>query len=274
MVLKGEKVEQINFDQFSNSMRFYCGGTVNEFYNVPLSENVDLLKVIRRNGRSAHFLHYVYTKERNGLRDHFFMRTQGPRSVFNRIPFVVHIAGKELARKLENKKSPLIIADIGGGLGFMANAIAYKYGKEVEVHLVDSHEEVIEKGKKITERIGNSKNIHFVKNNAEDFLKKNQQRFDLIISMGIVDYLSDKDANDFLKKAHNNVKSGGAIALTHIGKYFLSSLADKSRGEGVLNPNYREKNEVRSLLEKVGFSVEDITKEPLNVHTIAWGRKQ
>jgi len=109
-------------------------------------------------------------------------------------------------RKLGLKKGMKVL-DIGSGWGSFAKYAAEKYGVEV-VGVTISEQQV-----KLARERGPGLPVEY---RLEDYRKLNE-KFDRIISIGMVEHVGEKNYRTYMEVAHRCLKSGGLFLLHTIG---------------------------------------------------------
>jgi hypothetical protein len=231
------------------------------FVTAFLRETAGYGEVIRTHGNGAYFLHYAYISQPHGIFDPLFTRTGVTKGAVNRLPYVVEIVEKEYLN--HDDKTPFEIANLGGGFGFLDNIIA-GICPDVRIHVSDINEDVLEKGKKITSLNGVSKRIDFMRMEALEYVRTHEPK-DVLITMGIIDYLERQAAVEFLSELRKGIKDSGCLIATAVGPTRMGGIARKFG----LCPVYRTRDEVYELLDESGYREIDAFMESTGTNTIA-----
>jgi len=224
-----------------------------------------LAEVIKKHTNKAYFLHYVYLGVRRGIADHVLMNASASRGALNRFSYIFEIVGDEIHNF--NATRPLRIINLGGGFGFLDNVILGLY-KNVQTTVVDINTDVIQKGKAISELNGVCDRIAFHDEDARKYIEENDP-CDVLITMGIIDYMEIHESIEFLKGIRRGIVDDGTIIVTAVGPHIFNKLA---RIFG-LAPIYKTKNDVDEILKSAGYRDVEAVLEPSGTSTIARGRK-
>lgn len=144
-------------------------------------------------------------------------------SFYNYLPFNYYEDAEEPIRKIRSEnaillykdlhkimkktfiKLPLIklnrkiktVLDVGCGVGWFANSIAYHY--EVKVKAIDMSEKAVERAKTVTERLNLSELIEY--SVADLFSYEDKEKYDLVSSLGVLHHTHDcKEAFLYISK--------------------------------------------------------------------------
>ncbi|HIH31557.1 TPA: class I SAM-dependent methyltransferase [Candidatus Woesearchaeota archaeon] len=112
------------------------------------------------------------------------------------------------------------------------------------------------KGVDINPHLGRNLNIPIVKARADDFSKKiNNERFDIVASFWITEYLNPKELEMFFNESRIIAKNQGMFISTFISKKGLGNLYIKFAWllRGIKKYNYKQEY-VTNILKQSGFS--------------------
>lgn len=231
----------------------------------PVMSFSGLAEVIRMHGNNAYFLHYVYVNEKHGLLDQMFLNSGASVGARNRIKIITDKIIDEY--KNRNRSQPFVINSLGGGLGFIECVIAGTF-EEIRINVVDIDQDVLKKGSEIASINGISSSVRFIKDEAVQYVKKNNPS-NIVITMGIIDYLQKPEAIEFIQELKKGVQDGGTLIVTAIGPHRLNKLASIFG----LSPVYKTKEDVVEILEKSGCSDIAAELDPSGKITIAHVKK-
>jgi hypothetical protein len=183
-----------------------------------------------------------------------------------------HVIFPEAIKRIkEEKKSPIVIGNLGSGIGLdMINAVKLTNSSVESVLNYDTNQEAISLGTKIVsflEKDGQLKEgtIKYFLDSMTRFKKDSS---DLIAMIGVICGLKDDPARGLLKIAHSFLRENGEIVVSSSNYHMLKTdplanfLAqhigtrqDPSKGWGL---NFRTERTMRDLLFSAGFSSVDI----------------
>lgn len=106
----------------------------------------------------------------------------------------------------------------------------------------------------------------------EDFIQDTQEKADIVLMIGIMDYLKDKKAVEIVSRIYSILRPGGTLFTSNIvhngEKRFLDCVLDWPM-------IYRGGKELEELMSNSGFEKENfrIVYEPLGIHGVIVARK-
>lgn len=129
-------------------------------------------------------------------------------------------------------------------------------GIDVHATCVDKCPEAIELGSKIAELRGLSEKVSFKRKRfgVRDHYRDNT-RYDIVITQGILDYLSYDRAISLLENAWRISKDGGTLVTSNMNNHRWMRFWMEFFGEWRLN--YRNANELSAIIKESGY--EDVT---------------
>lgn len=179
---------------------------------------------------------------------------------------------KELIQDF-SKRSHVHIVGVGAGPGtnvIEAMALAKRYN--VTAYCLDLDDEAFAHGEMLKKRHGlEADRVKYIKGNAIELEKHVRVTPHIIKLIGILEYLSDKEASELFKFAYRVLDSHGAVVTHSISnrhgherfmKHFLN-----------LKLNYRSVSHISGMLEASGFYISHVEREPLGIYAAIVGRK-
>ncbi|XP_012521825.2 ubiquinone biosynthesis O-methyltransferase isoform X2 [Monomorium pharaonis] len=174
--------------------------------------------------------------------------------------------------KMQNSNFPLEgikIMDVGCGGGILTESLA-KLGAQVTG--IDPSAELIDVAKEHVKLNSNiSQRINYLQTTAEDFVQKERETYDAVITCEVLQYVPDPQL--FLKECAKMVKPGKSIFVMTINKTFTSWLSAIVACEyifgriprGTFDWNkFVPSHEVQRTLENYGFEVKSIVGVSFN----------
>lgn len=215
-----------------------------------------------KNSGSYRFADHIYANKPKGkfiigyLLDFIFLKLKSARSLRSR-----YIHAKEEIYNLiltTNHKNPIDILAVPSGLAREFFEVAHElkmanhpFYQRIRWHGIDLDHELVE----IVTRENNhhKHKMFFWQGDAfhEETYQKNQ-KYDMIISTGFVDFLNDQDTLCFYKITHTNLKSGGIFFTSGMRPHKLSEYLMKTFAE--LHTQYRSEESLKRLAHQAGFS--------------------
>ena len=150
--------------------------------------------------------------------------------------------------------------------------VPFNEGPAVNVMLVDIDEEALRFSEKLAE-ILNVNSAIFVKGNFFRLERHcGEFRPDIVEAVGLLDYLTEKQAVILLKKIWQILAFGGSVITANIAPNLEAPFVTKGIGWPMV---YRTPLQLVDLLVKAGFPAEAIRikQEPLGIHTMAIAQK-
>ncbi len=173
----------------------------------------------------------------------------------------LHIA--ETIKQLMNKHGLKNLLDVGCGTG---RIVKYFCDKGYKAIGCDNYNEALKAARKI-----NKKNS-IVKASAIKLPFKNTS-FDMIISISVIEHLTSKDAEKFIKEANRVLKSGGFIFLVTPNFATPIRLLQGKKWFGYSDPthiNFYTPKSLSALLKKIGFIHTKTNFKTIYVQTFDW----
>lgn len=163
--------------------------------------------------------------------------------------------------KLRDQNNRLIIIDYGCG---SASIINYIPKKKVEKYYGwDVNENSINKAK--SDYPGNMYHFSLAKKNVPDF-SKSIKNVDLIISIGVMQYLNSKQIDDFVKYSMKTLKKNGFLVISCASNHLIYRFLDIYQ---FFSPHlYINSRDYLRKLEKAGFRVEFANEKGLIISPI------
>jgi len=133
--------------------------------------------------------------------------------------------------------------------------------KNVSFDCVDNDSRAIEFSKKLLEK---NNNIRFFKRNAlrialsKNISKKISQRYDVIYSAGLFDYLNKKISMKLIEALKSLLVAGGKIIIANVTDKYSNPSVCFMEWAGDWNLIYRSDNELKDIFIKSGFNKDDI----------------
>lgn len=165
---------------------------------------------------------------------------------------------------------PVTLLGVGAGPGrHVQTAISRLQlsAAEVHAHLIDLDDDAFEYGQRLAEQLGISDCISFLQGDAREIqtvlpdVKPN-----IVKLIGLIEYLNDQQLHELLTALHTIMVPGGNL-VTH-------GILDPWHGAPSLKRIFnlqhirRSGDDVRQILETVGFRVIDQVTEPMGIYPI------
>jgi len=197
------------------------------------------------------------------------------KSIRNRL-FLVKNELAKVIQKLANQKESIRILSIGSGSArSVLETIASFNGtsRRVEALLIDIDPSAIEFSKNLARQLKiNGCTARLTGNFFR--LERDAAEFnpDIIELVGLLDYLTDKQAIVLLGKIHRILAIKGYVITGNITPNIEAPFVTKGINWPMI---YRTPEELRNLLVKAGFSTKNvrIEQEPLGIHMVAIAQK-
>lgn len=179
--------------------------------------------------------------------------------------------GKEYAVLNKGRVRILSLASGPGRDVMEAVEFLMDLGIDVYATCVDKCPDAIELGSRIAESRGASRNIIFER---KKFGKLNYfedgNRYDIVITQGIMDYLSDEDAKSLLENARNIINREGTLITSNMNNHRWIRFWMEFFGEWRLK--YRNGNELSTIIKKSGYEDVVVYLLPAGYHWMGVGK--
>jgi len=168
--------------------------------------------------------------------------------------------GRDFANFLKKMIRPgSVVLDLGCGIGRVSQFLVPHC---TEVHGVDVSGRNIRLAR---EKCRGIKGLFFHKNNGRDIKLFADNTFDFAFATLMLQHLEKEDALSYLLEIHRVLKPGSSVYLDFLNilntwnlKMFINH-SKRYKYESVAKLRYYTKNEVRALLNAIGFKVLEIT---------------
>ena len=267
------------FQDFKNEIR--KNGFFTAFLKVIIKISSGTLYVIADNPEGGWQMIHYFNEKQGELKGFKFLEkilydSPGSKGVRNRTK-----KAKELISNYIDDRKSVRIVDLGCGIGtYGLHAIkeSFEEGNKEKIRYigVDIDTKAIELSRNIFGNVDPSADIEFKNVEANRFLEKNEKPFDLVISMGIIDYLKKENSERFLKNIKENMKMGnkekgqGMLIISVTDNYPFDNLAEIAGMKGL---NHRTKDDLKYLLSKTGYGEVEIFSDESRSQHIAIARK-
>ena len=180
-----------------------------------------------------------------------------------RIEYILNQLNKKNIKKLD-------ILDIGCGGGLVSESLAKLGGNITGIDFVESNIKIAKLHAK-----KNGLNIKYLCKDVEKF--QFNKKFDIIIAFEVLEHLDNW--KDFLKNIKRNLKQNGRLIVSTINRNIISKYTAITIAENILNwipvgthdyDKFIKPTEIKSFLEKEGFSFKDIKGLIFNPLVNSW----
>ncbi|MBC7099527.1 class I SAM-dependent methyltransferase [Candidatus Bipolaricaulota bacterium] len=176
-------------------------------------------------------------------------------------------SGRKTASRLMNfVNRNSVVLDVGCGIGRVERYLA-PYCKEI--FGVD-----ISRRKIAKKSLKNHENVHFIKNNGRDLSIFENNKFDFIFSILVLQHLEKEDAYNYIKEMYRVLKPKGTIYLQFPNllseEYFKTFVDYAEKGSRhATRVRCYTLPEVEKILSSIGFKDLEITTDGKNIIAIA-----
>ncbi|HII72102.1 TPA: methyltransferase domain-containing protein [Candidatus Woesearchaeota archaeon] len=114
-------------------------------------------------------------------------------------------------------------------------------------------------------------NVKIYKKNAFDYKSYPVKKVDILLTIGLVDYLGLKETADFYKNLARFLTKGGVLITSTIGKHKHADSLMKEFAD--FTPVYKTEKDLRNCLVKAGFKCR-VWRDDYTIHSFAIARKK
>lgn len=222
---------------------------------------------------SWEFIHYFNDNDtRYGINfvENAIMESPGVQGVRNRTKIAKEYIAEELEKKSDENDDEISMLDLGSGVGtYGYYALREQLDKNVKLTNLDIDDSAIEVLKFLKKGLGIKGKVDFIKGNAIEFLSDSPDAFDLIVSIGIVDYMEDEKSENFFYQVKDNLKEDGTFLTSVTDDYKFRSF---SRLAGMSDLIPRSGEDLENMLEDTGYTEVEITTDDSKTQHIAKAR--
>lgn len=226
-------------------------------------------------------LHTLYSYHRDSVYDASFLgRTidrlwllgmKNPRGVRNRLRIVIAALSEELRTVLRRKETATILSLACGSAEAVFQAIATLGDDKHRVHLIllDQDQTAIDYASAEAAKLGIQ--VETIRASVARLKGVVKTKADIVEMVGLLDYLSDGTAQGLFERVYDLLCPAGlfitANIIPNLEEPFLRNCAD-------WDMIYRTSKELRELCGFVFNSSVEVVNEPLNIHAVAFCRKE
>ncbi|MBI2005249.1 MAG: class I SAM-dependent methyltransferase [Candidatus Aenigmarchaeota archaeon] len=176
-----------------------------------------------------------------------------------------------LSKKYAVVNGGVYILDVGTGPGWYINEVVRDIGEECDIHAtcIDQNKEAVKYAITQAQKFNIDGRVEFIHSELRDHLSTTKQEYDIALLIGVLDYLPTPLGIRMLRYIRDRLKPGGTLLTSNMKEHNLKWAMDAVGWKLV----YKDRDEVRNILEKAGL--EDITTEtePEGAFVIAEGKR-
>lgn len=208
-----------------------------------------------------------------------WFNTNNSKGVRNRLKIVKH----EISTAIKNlnsisKKDIHIVSIAAGSARAVIEALEENTNPEKEyfITFIDKNPDALTYSKELlaSKEIGSMKNYHFkwINDTVNGFLDKNEEKFDIVEMVGLMDYFDDERARNIFAKIYNNLSNDGIFITANINHNMEKPFVTRAIGWPMV---YRSAEHLARLVHEAGFphTDMDVYYEPLKIHSIIIARR-
>lgn len=191
-----------------------------------------------------------------------------------RISYIKEAASKHFNIDAKKAKplSGLKLLDIGCGGGLLSVPM-HRLGAEVTA--LDASERNILTAKTYADK--NGLNINFINTTAEDLREKNQNKFDIVLNMEVIEHVENVPL--FVESSCALLKENGIMFIATLNRTFKSLMLAKIGAEYILGwlpkgthdwNKFLSPGEIGGFLDKNNLTIKDITGVTYNPFRDSW----
>jgi len=223
-------------------------------------------------------LHRIYQNEPETWIDRKLLglsACEGTRERKNEYQKILEVSIYELCREGCRE---INILELGSGSGVVSMDVLCNVknnGAMVNLVLVDRSKSALEFSEGVAQKYGISENVQFKKYNVKKVFEKEQLKYHIAGTHGLLDYFHDEEAVEFFRSLSQVLVPGGRQVASNMATHddrFARRMMEFFGGWKLI---YRTPEQFRTLLEKSG-GFEDIRATLLRMgfHVIITGRKK
>lgn len=191
--------------------------------------------------------------------DRWLLQSAFVKGIQHRAAFVREELRRQLSRRLRVRgPERIIILDVGCGIGtfgFYALECAQEFGQDGRVRVIgiDRDPRAVALAQRLTQARGFDSHIRWECVDAFRHLERTDERYDLVLCIGVLAYLPDLQAIELLSAIHARLRDGGVLVASHLHPRISRAMHAWLRLMGV-NLRARRPEELEKLLRTAGFS--------------------
>ena len=209
-----------------------------------------------------------------------WFNTNNSKGVRNRLKIVKHEISNSVKQLNEAEKKTIHIVSIAAG---SARAVLEALeenrtsDKDYFVTFIDKNPDALTYSKDLLQSMNINKmsNYQFkwINDTVNGFLDKNEEKFDIVEMVGLMDYFDDDRARTIFSKIYANLSQRGVFITANINHNSEKPFVTRAIGWPMV---YRSAEHLARLVHEAGFPHTDVEVyyEPLKIHSIIIARRK
>ncbi len=159
------------------------------------------------------------------------------------------------------------ILDYGCGSGYLLGLLPIKVIKKYVGY--ETSQAALDSAKI---RYGKRRNTKFIKVDTSRPLFFGNRKFDVVIAIGVLQYMTDRQIDEFVRRSSKVLRKGGLLLISTVSDHSLYKIINIY---GIVLPNrFINKNKISSVIKKAGFDLDLLQEKgiffgPLFYHNLS-----
>lgn len=180
---------------------------------------------------------------------------------------------KILVRVIDMLPEPVHIVAIGEGPGSnVLEPMARMKHKRCNCYCIDLDPLSFDPGRRAAQALGIADRVEFIEGDAINAEELISVKPNLVLMVGILEYLQDGQIEKILEAMHGIMPEGGVVMATSLGNHH--GLDRFFRKAFDLKLIYRDNHKVKSLMHQAGFKDLEVDSEPIGIYDAVVGYKR
>ncbi|MFP3953490.1 MAG: class I SAM-dependent methyltransferase [Candidatus Acetothermia bacterium] len=192
----------------------------------------------------------------------------GIQGLKQRTDLAKHLISTVIEGDTSDDEDTYAILDIGSGSGTYGFHALGKLQAE-EGHLTNLDLDALQISKDLGKKSGLNSNIDYVNEEAVSYLNRTRRRFNLVVSIGILDFMADDQAIHFLDKVGKQLRRGNYLITSATDSYRFIGF---TRLAGMEDLTPRTEEDFSNLLAEAGYTDLEVVTDRSGTQHVARAR--
>jgi len=172
----------------------------------------------------------------------------------------------------QHQNNKLTVLGVGTGPAISIMESMVESFSTVKAYCVDLDESAFSYGEELKRKLGLRESVEFIHSDAREAIHQISEVPHIIEIVGLFEYLDDVHVTQLCEFAFNSLSSGGVVMANTVSpNHGVRCFIEKAFG---LKLKYRDEATLIDFMEKSGFRIIRVEREPLNVYSLILAKKR
>ncbi|MFW5799066.1 MAG: class I SAM-dependent methyltransferase family protein, partial [Planctomycetota bacterium] len=178
----------------------------------------------------------------------------------------------KLVRHYAESAEDLLMVSVGGGPGrYMLEGMAANPEVQSRGVVIDFDDEAFSYGHDLQQQMELDGRVEYIKGDARDIARHVNHAPEIVLIVGLFDYLTDPEARQLIEVMFKNVKPGGSVLATSLSDpWHNAPFLKRAFGWDL---NFRTGQYLAGMFGEAGFDIIETTETPMHIYTVVTARK-